>query len=253
MKLISWNVAGFRACLNKGFKDFFYEVDADVVCLQEVKAERNQIEFDAELYFEYLNPAEKKGYSGTMVYSKEKPINVRYGIMPYYEDHEGRAITLEYNNFYLITLYVPNAKNDLSRLNERMEWEDALKSYAKELEEKKPVIICGDMNVAHQEIDIKNAKPNMGKAGFTNEERNKMTTLLNSGFIDTYRYFYPEQTEAYSWWSYMFKARERNAGWRLDYFLISNSLKDKLKSATIYKDVLGSDHCPVGIEINIGD
>jgi exodeoxyribonuclease-3 len=251
MKLVSWNVAGFRAVLKKGFKDFFYEVNADVFCLQEVKALRNQIEFDAENYYEYLNPAEKPGYSGTMVYTRIKPISVTYGMDKYIKDNEGRIITLEFENFYLVTIYTPNVKDDLSRLPYRMQWEDYFLMYIKDLEQLKPVIICGDLNVAHTEIDLKNPISNIGHAGFTQEERGKFTNLINHGLIDTFRYLNPNVTEAYTWWSYVTWARERNAGWRIDYFLISKSLKEKLKDATIYKDILGSDHCPVGIEIEI--
>jgi len=253
MKLVSWNVAGLRACLKKGFIDFFNEIDADIFCLQEVKAEKNQIEFDADHYYEYLNPADRKGYSGTMIYTKEKPLSVKFGLDPYRVDDEGRAITLEYEKFYIVTFYAPNSKSDLSRLEDRMSWEDAVLKYLKELEEHKPVIVCGDLNVAHKEIDIKNPSTNHHSAGFTDEERDKMTRLLNSGFIDTYRYFYPNKADAYSWWSYFRKARERNSGWRIDYFLISEALEKKLKTATIYSEIIGSDHCPIGIEINLGD
>lgn len=248
MKLVSWNVAGFRACLNKGFKDFFNEIDADIFCLQEVKAERHQIEFDAKDYYEYLFTAEKKGYSGTLVYTKEKPISVKYGIDVDEYDKEGRAITLEYKNFYLINIYVPNVKRDLSRMDSRMKWEDEILSYIKKLEKIKPIIMCGDFNVAHTEIDIKNAKANIGNAGFTYEEREKFTKLLESGFIDTFRYKYPD-TISYTWWSYLFNSRANNTGWRIDYFIVSDSIKSKIKDAYIYQDILGSDHCPVGIEI----
>lgn len=250
MRMISWNVAGFRAALKKGFKDFFYEIDADIFCLQEVKAEKDQIEFDAENYYEYLNPAEKKGYSGTLVYTKEKPLSVKFGLDEFIEDNEGRVITLEFEKFFLITIYTPNAKGDLSRLDYRMAWEDQFLNYIKYLEETKPVIICGDLNVAHTEKDLKNAKTNIGNAGFTYEEREKFTNLMNHGLIDTFRYLNPEVTGKYSWWSYMRNARATNAGWRIDYFLISNSLKDKLKDAHIYDNIFGSDHCPVGIEID---
>ena len=251
MKLVSWNVAGFRAALKKGFENFFNAVDADIFCLQEVKAERNQIEFDAANYFEYLNPALKKGYSGTMVYTKTKPISVIYGMDKYLSDDEGRLITLEYDNFYLVNSYVPNVKRDLSRLEYRMLWEDKFLDYIKELELTKPVIICGDLNVAHTEIDIKNAKANIGNAGFTYEERGKFTELLNSGLIDTFRYLNPGAIDNYTWWSYMANVRARNIGWRIDYFLLSNILKDKLESVTIYKDIYGSDHCPIGINIKL--
>ena len=251
LKIISWNVAGYRAALKKGFKDFFYETDADIFCLQEVKAERNQIEFDADNYYEYLNPAEKKGYSGTLVYTKEKPLSIRFGLDNYIEDNEGRVITLEFENYYLITIYTPNAKRDLSRLEYRMIWEDKFLEYIKYLEEFKPVIICGDLNVAHTENDIKNAKANIGNAGFTFEERDKFTNLMNHGLIDTYRYLNPDAKDKYTWWSYMGRARENNTGWRIDYFLISNVLKNNLKDAYIYDNILGSDHCPVGIEIDL--
>ncbi len=251
MKMISWNVAGFRAALKKGFIDFFEEVDADIFCLQEVRAEKHQIEFDAENYHEYLNPAEKKGYSGTMVYTKKKPISVKFGLNNYIEDNEGRVITLEFEEYYLITIYTPNAKRDLSRLEYRMEWEDQFLKYIKDLEKTKPVIVSGDLNVAHTEMDIKNAKSNIGNAGFTYEERDKFKNMLNHGLIDTFRYLNPEVDNKYTWWSYMGRARENNTGWRIDYFLISNSLKDKLKNAHIYDDIMGSDHCPVGIEIDL--
>ena len=245
MKIVSWNVAGFRACLKKGFADFFESVDADVVCLQEVKALEEQIEFHPEGYELYLNPAERKGYSGTLVYTRIKPLNVTYG-----NDNEGRVITLEFNDFYLVTQYVPNAKDDLSRLDYRMDWEDEKRNYLKELEKNKPVVMCGDLNVAHQEIDIKNPKPNMGHAGFTNEERNKFTELLNAGFIDTYRYYNPDKIE-YTWWSYLFNARANNAGWRIDYFVVSKSIIDNVTDTHIYTDIYGSDHCPISIDINL--
>lgn len=251
MKMISWNVAGYRAALKKGFKDFFYEENADIFCLQEVKALQHQIEFDAEDYHEYLNPAERKGYSGTMVYTKEKPLSVKFGLDPFIEDNEGRVITLEFPKYYLITIYTPNAKGDLSRLDYRMVWEDKFLAYIKSLEQIKPVVICGDLNVAHTENDIKNAKANIGNAGFTYEEREKFTNMMNHGLIDTFRYLNQDVKDKYTWWSYMGRARENNTGWRIDYFLISNSLKDKLIDAYIYDNVLGSDHCPVGIEIDL--
>lgn len=250
MKIISWNVAGFRACLKKGFEDFFYECDADIYCLQEVKAEKDQIDFEPKDYYCYINPAEKKGYSGTLIYTLYEPISVTYGIGDINYDNEGRLITLEFEDFYLVNEYVPNVKRDLSRIEYRMNWEDKLRIYLKELEKKKPVVVCGDLNVAHEEIDIKNAKANIGNAGFTYEERNKFTELLNSGFIDTYRYFNPEKEE-YSWWSYMFNARANNAGWRIDYFLVSKSIIDKVDKTKIYTDVYGSDHCPIGINIKL--
>lgn len=249
MKLVSWNVAGFRACLNKGFKDFFERIDADVFCLQEVKAEKHQIDFEPNGYFEFLYPAEKKGYAGTLVYSKKKPLSVVYGIGIEEYDKEGRLITLEFDKFYVINTYVPNIKRDLSRMDFRMKWEDCFLKYVKKLEKNKPVIIFGDFNVAHTEMDIKNAKENIGNAGFTYEERDKFTKLLENGFIDTFRYKYPDKKDAYTWWSYMLNVRSRNIGWRLDYFVISEGLKDKLVDAYIYSDVYGSDHCPVGIEI----
>lgn len=250
MKLISWNVAGFRAVLNKGFEDFFNKIDADVFCIQESKALEDQFDYRPEGYFMYLNPAEKKGYSGTLVFSKKEPLNVTYGIGIEEHDHEGRVITLEYNKFYLVDVYVPNVKRDLSRLDYRMIWEDDFKSYLKTLEETKPVIVCGDFNVAHNEIDIKNAKANIGNAGFTYEERDKFTKLLESGFIDTFRYLNPSE-EKYSWWSYMGKAREKNIGWRIDYFIVSKDIVNKIEDAYIYDEVNGSDHCPIGLDINI--
>lgn len=247
MKLISWNVAGFRACLKKGFKDFFESIDADIFCLQEVKATEEQIDYHPEGYYVYRNVAEKKGYSGTLIYTKEKPISVQYGMNIFMHDQEGRMITLEYPDFYLITVYVPNAKKELERLPYRMQWEDDFRKYVGNLKEKKMVLICGDFNVSHQEIDIKNAKANIGNAGFTYEEREKFTQLLESGFIDTYRYFYPERIQ-YSWWSYLFHARENNAGWRLDYFLVDQNHISKIRDSIIYDQVMGSDHCPIGIE-----
>lgn len=249
MKLISWNVAGFRSCLKKGFSTFFDEIDADIICLQEVKAEKDQIEFNAEGagYIQYIYPAEKKGYSGTLIYTKKEPLSVKYGIGIDEFDHEGRLITLEFDSFYLINTYVPNAKRDLSRLGYRMRWEDEFLKYIKNLEKTKPVIICGDFNVAHTENDIKNAKQNIGNAGFTYEERDKFTVLLSNGFIDTFRYKYPDKFDAYSWWSYFGTARERNIGWRLDYFVVSESLKNRIVDAYIYASIYGSDHCPVGL------
>lgn len=249
MKLVSWNVAGFRACLNKGFEDFFNKVDADIFCLQEVKALKEQIPFEPKGYFEYLNPALRKGYSGTLVYTKIKPLEVTYGIGIEEHDQEGRVITLEYDNFYLVNVYVPNVKRSLERLPYRMTWEDDFLKYIKNLEKKKPVVVCGDFNVAHQEIDIKNAKQNIGNAGFTYEEREKFTQLLNSGFIDTFRYFYPNKTDAYTWWSYMGNVRERNIGWRIDYFIVSKDFIDNVIDVEIYSNILGSDHCPIGITL----
>ena len=249
MKIISWNVAGFRACLKKGFEDFFNQTNADIYCLQEVKAEKEQIEFDPKDYYCYLNPAERKGYSGTLIYTKEKPISVTFGIGIEEHDHEGRVITAEYEDFYLVNQYVPNVKRDLSRLDYRMIWEDEIKKYLAMLEKKKPVIVCGDFNVAHTEKDIKNAKANKGNAGFTDEERGKFSELLESGFIDTYRHFNPDITDKYTWWSYMGKAREKNVGWRIDYFLVSKSMIKKIKKAEIYDQIYGSDHCPIEVEI----
>lgn len=248
-KLISWNVNGLRACMQKGFPDFFEEIDADIFCLQETKLQEGQITIDLPGYHQYWNYAEKKGYSGTAVFTKEEPLSVTYGIGIDKHDHEGRVITLEFPNFYMITVYTPNSQEELKRLDYRMEWEDDFLAYLKKLEEKKPVIVCGDMNVAHKEIDLKNPKTNHKNAGFTDEERNKFSALLDAGFTDTFRYFYPDQEGIYSWWSYRFKAREKNAGWRIDYFLTSNSLKDSLKDAVIYTDIFGSDHCPVGLII----
>ena len=251
MKIISWNVAGFRACLKKGFEVFFEKEGADIYCLQEVKAEKEQIEFDPKGYFCYLNPAERKGYSGTLIYTKKEPMSVTFGIGIDEHDHEGRVITAEYEEFYLVNQYVPNVKRDLSRLDYRMTWEDDLKAYLKKLEEKKPVVVCGDFNVAHTEMDIKNAKANMGNAGFTDEERGKFTKLLQSGFIDTFRYYNPETKDAYSWWSYMGKAREKNIGWRIDYFIVSEKIINKVTQTKIYAQILGSDHCPVGIDLQL--
>lgn len=248
MKLISWNVNGIRACLNKGFSDFFKEVNADIFCLQETKCQPEQINLEFEGYTSYWNSAERKGYSGTAIFTKKQPVNVTYGIGIEEHDKEGRIITLEFENFYLVTNYTPNAKRELERLDYRMVWEDEIRKYLLELNKKKPVIMCGDLNVAHEEIDLKNPKTNKGNAGFTNEEREKMTELLNAGFIDSYRYLYPEKIE-YSWWSYMGHAREKNVGWRIDYFIVSNDFRENIKDTTIYTEILGSDHCPVGLEI----
>ena len=249
MKLISWNVNGIRACVQKGFSDFFHQIDADIFCIQESKLQEGQIELEMEGYYQYWNYAQKKGYSGTAVFTKQKPLKVTYGMDMPEHDTEGRMITLEYEQFYLVTVYTPNSQNELARLPYRCEWEDAFLSYLKKLEETKPVIVCGDLNVAHKEIDLKNPKTNQKNAGFTIEERNKFSELLAAGFIDTFRYFYPNQTDIYSWWSYRFKAREKNAGWRIDYFLTSECLKDELKDAKIHTEIMGSDHCPV--ELNI--
>lgn len=249
MKFISWNVNGLRACVQKGFLDFFHTIDADFFCIQESKLQEGQIDLDLPGYHQYWNYAEKKGYSGTAIFTKQEPLTVTYGIGIPEHDREGRVITLEYETFYLVTCYTPNSQNELARLPYRMDWEDAFLSYLKVLDEKKPVILCGDLNVAHQEIDLKNPKTNHQNAGFSDEERAKMTTLLESGFTDTFRYFYPDTEGIYSWWSYRFKAREKNAGWRIDYFITSKSLDDKLEKAAILTDILGSDHCPVELDI----
>ena len=250
MKLISWNVNVIRACVGKGFLDYFKEADADVFCIQETKMQAGQLELDLEGYEQYWNYAQRKGYSGTAIFTKKKPLSVSYGIGIEEHDTEGRVITLEFEDFYMITVYTPNSQNELARLDYRMEWEDAFLSYLKKLEENKPVIICGDLNVAHQEIDLKNPKTNRKNAGFTDEERGKFQALLDNGFIDTFRYFYPDQTGIYSWWSYRFQARAKNAGWRIDYFLVSDSLKDRLTDAKIHTDVMGSDHCPVELVLS---
>ena len=250
MKLISWNVNGLRACITKGFEDFFKEVDADMFCIQETKMQEDQAEeIKYEGYYRYMNSAVKKGYSGTMVFTKQEPISVTYGLGIEEHDQEGRIITLEYDKFYLVCCYTPNSKRELERLDYRMVWEDEIRKYLKKLDEKKPVIYCGDLNVAHEEIDIKNAKSNRGNCGFTDEERGKMTELLESGFIDTFRYKYPDRTDAYSWWSYMGHAREKNVGWRIDYFIVSDRLKDKISDAKIHPEVMGSDHCPIELDI----
>ena len=247
MKLISWNVNGLRACTGKGFMDFFKETDADIFCLQETKLQEGQITLELPGYHRYWNYAEKKGYSGTAIFTKEEPLSVTYGIGIEEHDHEGRVITLEFPEFYVTTVYTPNSQRELTRLAYRMQWEDDFLHFIKQLEEKKPVIFCGDLNVAHQEIDLKNPKTNRKNAGFTDEERAKFTTITQSGLLDTFRYFYPDLEGAYSWWSYQFHAREKNAGWRIDYFVTSEVLKDRLQDALIYKDVMGSDHCPVGL------
>ena len=251
MKLISWNVNGLRACMEKGFMEFFEQIDADAFCLQETKLQAGQIELELPGYFQYWNYAEKKGYSGTAIFTKREPLSACYGIGIEEHDKEGRVITLEYEPFYLVTVYTPNSQDELKRLAYRMQWEDAFLAYLKGLEEKKPVIFCGDLNVAHQEIDLKNPKTNRKNAGFTDEERGKMTALLESGFIDSYRYFYPEQEGAYSWWSYRFNARKNNAGWRIDYFIVSDRLRDRIVRAEILSDIQGSDHCPVLLELDI--
>lgn len=249
MKLISWNVNGIRAVMNKGFMDFFNKIDADIFCLQETKLQPGQIELELPGYHQYWNYAEKKGYSGTAVFSKKEPISITYGIGALQHDNEGRVITLEFEDFYFVTVYTPNSQEELKRLSYRMEWEDDFLKYIKELDDKKPVIYAGDLNVARLDIDLKNPKANRKNAGFTDEEREKIERVLDEGFIDTFRYFYPEKEEAYSWWSYRFKARERNAGWRIDYFIASAKLKERLKDSKIHSDVMGSDHCPVELDI----
>lgn len=249
MKFISWNVNGIRACVQKGFLDFFQEIDADIFCLQETKMQEGQLELELPGYYQYWNSAVKKGYSGTAIFTKKEPLHVEYGIGIEEHDQEGRVITLEFEDYYFITVYTPNSQNELARLPYRMKWEEDFLAYLKKLEEKKPVIFCGDLNVAHKEIDLKNPKTNRKNAGFTDEERGKFSNLLEHGFVDTYRYFYPEQEGIYSWWSYRFKAREKNAGWRIDYFVVSECLKDRLVDAKIHTEVFGSDHCPVELEI----
>jgi len=249
MKYISWNVNGIRACVKKGFEEYFKEVDADVFCIQESKMQEGQLEMDLTGYHQYWNCAEKKGYSGTAIFTKEEPLSVTYGMGIEEHDREGRVIALEFDQYYMVTVYTPNSQNELKRLDYRMEWEDAFREYLLTLDAKKPVILCGDMNVAHREIDLKNPKTNQKNAGFTPQEREKMTALLGSGFLDTFRYFYPDKEGIYSWWSYRFSARAKNAGWRIDYFLVSERLKDKLKSASIHTEVMGSDHCPVELEV----
>ena len=251
MKFISWNFNGLRACVTKGFKDFFNDIDADIFCVQETKLQEGQIDFAPEGYHAYWNYAEKKGYSGTAIFTKKEPISVTYGLGIDEHDKEGRLITLEFDDFYFATVYVPNSKQELLRLDYRMVWEDDFREYMLKLNEKKPVVFCGDLNVAHKEIDIKNPKTNHKNAGFTDEERSKMTALLDSGFTDTFRYFYPDKEGIYSWWSYRFKAREKNAGWRIDYFITSNSLDEKLQDAKIHTEVMGSDHCPVELDIDL--
>lgn len=251
MKLISWNVNGIRACVNKGFKDFFKEINADIFCIQETKCQIDQIELEFEGYKSFWNSAEKKGYSGTAIYTKEKPINVKYGIGIEQHDKEGRVITLEFKNFFMVNIYTPNSKRGLERLEYRQVWEDEIRKYLLDLNKIKPVIMCGDLNVAHNEIDLKNPKTNRRNAGFTDEEREKMTQLLESGFTDSFRYLYPDKKEAYSWWSYMGRAREKNVGWRIDYFIVSKNIENKIKEAKIHSKIMGSDHCPVELEIDI--
>lgn len=247
MKLISWNVNGLRACLTKGFLDFFEKEQADIFCVQETKMQEGQAEIQLDGYEQFWNSADKKGYSGTAVFTKIKPLSVQYDIGIEAHSHEGRTITLEFEDFYLVNCYTPNAQQELARLSYRMEWENDFREYLKSLAGTKPVILCGDLNVAHQEIDLKNPKTNRKNPGFSDEERGKMTELLGSGFTDSFRYLYPDKTEAYSWWSYRFQARAKNAGWRIDYFIVSDSLRDKISDSVIYSDILGSDHCPVGL------
>ena len=248
MKFISWNVNGIRACVKKGFLDFFHEADADIFCIQESKMQEGQLELDLEGYDQYWNYAERKGYSGTGIFTKIKPISVSYGMGIEEHDHEGRVITLEFEDYYFITVYTPNSQSELKRLEYRMKWEEDFLRFLKKLEEDKPVIVCGDLNVAHLEIDLKNPKTNRKNAGFTDEEREKMTVFLDAGFIDTFRYFYPDKEGIYSWWSYRFNARKNNAGWRIDYFIVSDVLKDRLQDAKILTDVMGSDHCPIELD-----
>ena len=249
MKLISWNVNGLRACMQKGFMDFFNEMDADVFCVQETKMQPGQLELELQGYYQYWNSAEKKGYSGTALFTKTEPISVTYGIGVEEHDHEGRVITAEFEDYYVVTVYTPNSQRELTRLDYRMQWEEAFLAYINGLKEKKGVIFCGDLNVAHKEIDLKNPKTNHRNAGFTDEERICFTRVLENGFIDTFRYFYPDMTDIYSWWSYMFQARSKNVGWRIDYFVASEDLKDRLVDAKIHTEVLGSDHCPVEVEL----
>ena len=251
MKLISWNVNGIRACINKGFKDFFNEIDSDIFCIQETKCQKDQIDLEFKGYTSYWNSAEKKGYSGTAIFTKQKPISVTYGIGIEEHDKEGRVITLEFEKFYMINIYTPNSKRELERLEYRQIWEDEIRKYMLKLNENKPVIMCGDLNVAHKEIDLKNPKTNRHNAGFTDEERNKMTELLDAGFVDTFRVLYPDKENAYSWWSYMGHAREKNVGWRIDYFIVSKSIENCIKEAKIHSEIFGSDHCPVELEIDI--
>lgn len=251
IKLISWNVNGLRACCDKGFRDIFTQLDADFFCLQETKMQEGQLELSFEGYTSYWNYAEKKGYSGTAIFTKHQPLQVTYGLGIDEHDHEGRVITLEMEKFFLVTVYTPNSQDGLKRLDYRMTWDDDFRAYLQKLDQSKPVLVCGDLNVAHKEIDLKNPKTNRMNAGFTDQEREKFQLLLDAGFIDTFRYFYPEQTNIYSWWSYRFKAREKNAGWRIDYFLASASLADKLKEAKIHTEIFGSDHCPVEVTVEI--
>ena len=250
-RLISWNVNGLRACVQKGFTEYFNKMDADIFCIQESKLQEGQISLELEGYHQYWNYAVKKGYSGTAIFTRVEPLSVSYGIGIAEHDQEGRVITLEFESFYMVTVYTPNSQSELARLDYRMRWEEAFLSYLKGLEKKKPIIFCGDLNVAHKEIDLKNPKTNRKNAGFTDEERNKFSVLLENGFVDTYRYFYPDQEGVYSWWSYRFQARKKNAGWRIDYFCVSECLKEKLRDAKIHTEVLGSDHCPVELDIDL--
>jgi exodeoxyribonuclease-3 len=250
MKFVSWNVNGLRACVKKGFLDYFHEVDADIFCIQETKLQEGQISLDIEGYHQYWNYALKKGYSGTAVFTKQKPLSVRYGLGTDETENEGRILTLEFPEFFLVNVYTPNSQRDLARLDYRIDWEERISAHLKELDTIKPVILCGDLNVAHQEIDLKNPKSNVGNSGFTAEERGKMTELLSAGFVDSFRHFYPDREGAYTWWSYMMKVRERNIGWRIDYFIVSERLRDKLTDAHIHSEVLGSDHCPVVLEVS---
>ena len=249
MKLVSWNVNGLRACLGKGFLEAFRQLDADIFCIQESKMQQGQAELDLPGYYEYWNSAEKKGYSGTAVFSRTEPLHVAYGMGIDLHDHEGRVITAEYPQFYLVNVYTPNSQRELARLDYRMQWEDDFRAYVARLDAQKPVVICGDMNVAHQEIDLKNPKTNRNNAGFTDQEREKMTALLGAGFLDSFRLLYPDVTGAYSWWSYMFHAREKNAGWRIDYFLVSEKLREEIRESCIHPEIFGSDHCPVELEL----
>ncbi|MGK4198141.1 exodeoxyribonuclease III [Fusobacterium sp. HC1336] len=251
MKLISWNVNGLRACVGKGFLEYFNEQQADIFCLQETKLQEGQIELELNGYYQYWNYAEKKGYSGTAIFTKKEPISVQYGIGIEKHDNEGRVITLEFEKFYMVTVYTPNSQEKLARLDYRMEWEEEFRNYLLELDKLKPVIVCGDLNVAHNEIDLKNPKSNRRNAGFSDEEREKMSKLLDSGFVDSFRYFYPNKTDIYSWWSYRFSARAKNAGWRIDYFLVSEKLKENMRDAEIHTEILGSDHCPVVLNIEL--
>lgn len=251
LKFVSWNVNGLRACMNKGFMDTFNDLDADVFCLQETKMQPHQLQLDLPGYYQYWNSADKKGYSGTAIFTKQKPISESYGLGIDEHDHEGRVITLEFEKYYMVCVYTPNSKRELERLDYRMVWEDDFRAYVASLNEQKPVVICGDLNVAHTEIDLKNPKTNHRSAGFTDEERNKLTELLAAGFTDSFRYLYPDKTGIYSWWSYMRKARENNAGWRIDYFIVSNNLQDKIKQAGIHNEYFGSDHCPVSLQLDL--